>query len=69
MPPTRGDLAIEAARALRLFIACRRVTCQERDVDRYGRMPRQIIECSLFWFTSACPQVRAIRMGVPFAGH
>ncbi len=28
----------EAARALRLFIDGRRVTCQERDVDRFGRI-------------------------------
>ncbi len=28
----------EAARALRLFIDGRRVTCQKRDVDRYGRI-------------------------------
>ncbi len=29
---------IEAARALRQFIDSRRVTCRERDVDRYGRI-------------------------------
>ena len=29
---------VEADRALRLFIDGRRVTCRERDVDRYGRI-------------------------------
>ncbi len=29
---------VEAARALRLFIDGQRVTCRERDIDRYGRI-------------------------------